>query len=144
MAEAVLRHQLGRSGLHGHVDVDSAGTGDWHLGDDADRRARAALTSRGYSLQHTARQFQASWFPERNLVVAMDDDNRRDLRRLARSRADRDKVHLLRTFDPLAGELDVPDPYYGDAGGFLRVLDIIETACDGLLGHLSRELGVAT
>lgn len=144
MAEAVMRHRLGGAGLADAVVVDSAGTGDWHLGDDADRRARTALAERGYALRHTARQFQPGWFPERDLVVAMDDDNRRDLRRLARSQVDRDKVHLLRSFDEASGELDVPDPYYGDAQGFHRVLDIIETACDGLLAHLHRELDVAT
>lgn len=144
MAEAVMRRRLDDAGLARRVVVDSAGTGDWHLGDDADRRAKAALASRGYELAHTARQFQASWFPERDLVVAMDDDNRRDLHRLARQSADRKKIHLLRSFDPAATELDVPDPYYGDARGFVHVLDIIETACDGLLAHLRSGVAVVT
>lgn len=140
MAEAVMRHRLDRSGLAEAVVVDSAGTGDWHVGDDADRRAKAVLASRGYLLTHTARQFQPSWFAGRDLVVAMDDDNRRDLRRLARSPDDREKIHLLRAFDPGATDLEVPDPYYGDAKGFHRVLDIIEQACDGLLLQLRQGL----
>jgi protein-tyrosine phosphatase len=144
MAEAVMRHRVTAAGLDGSFVVDSAGTGDWHLGDDADRRARAALAERGYTLQHTARQFQSQWFPDRYLVLAMDDHNARDLRRLARASTDRGKIHLLRSFDPDADELAVPDPYYGDAKGFHHVLDIIETACDGLLEHLRSERGATT
>jgi protein-tyrosine phosphatase len=140
MAEAVMSHRLERASLTDVVQVDSAGTGDWHVGERADRRARAALTERGYALDHTARQFQQHWFGSRDLVLAMDGDNQRALNRLAPGPDDRDKVHLLRTFDPAAGEIDVPDPYYGDARGFHRVLDIIEAACDGLLEHLTLRL----
>lgn len=144
MAEAVMRHRLAAAGLDHAVTVDSAGTGDWHVGDDADRRARAALAARGYALDHRARQFQSAWFPDVDLAVAMDEENVRDLRRLARAAEHREKIQLLRTFDPDAGTLDVPDPYYGDAKGFHQVLDVIEVACDGLLAHLGRRTGLAT
>lgn len=140
MAEAVMRQRLQEAGLAEVVRVDSAGTGDWHIGDDIDRRAKATLASRGYLLTHSARQFQPGWFAERDLVLAMDDDNRRDLQRMAADPHDRTKVHLLRAFDPAATDLEVPDPYYGDASGFPQVLDIIETACDGLLQQLQRGL----
>ena len=135
-----MRRRLSEAGLDAAVVVDSAGTGDWHVGDDADRRAKAALSSRGYDLTHSARQFQPAWFAERNLVLAMDDANCRDLRRLARGAADRDKIHLLRSFEPDPTELEVPDPYYGGASGFQHVLDVIETACEGLLTHLRHAL----
>lgn len=143
MAEAVMRQRLQEAGLAEVVRVDSAGTGDWHIGDDIDRRAKATLASRGYLLTHSARQFQPGWFAERDLVLGMDDDNRRDLQRMAADPHDRAKVHLLRAFDPAATDLEVPDPYYGDASGFPQVLDIIETACDGLLQQLHRGLDPA-
>ena len=139
-----MRRRLAGSGLGHAVVVDSAGTGDWHVGDDADRRAKAALAARGYPLDHRARQFQSAWFPRLDLVVAMDEDNVRDLRRLARVAEHRDKIRLLREFESDARELDVPDPYYGDAKGFHQVLDIIETACDGLLAHLGQRTTGAT
>jgi len=143
MAEAVMSKRVTDLGWSA-VRVDSAGTGDWHLGEDADKRARAVLAERGYPLSHTARQIDPSWFADRDLVVALDQDNLADLRRLAPDKDSRSRIVLLREFDPDAGELDVPDPYYGDSKGFHHVLDIIESACDGLLDHLRQHLRVAT
>jgi protein-tyrosine phosphatase len=143
MAEAVMAHRVAEQGWSS-VLVDSAGTGDWHLGEDADRRARTVLEARGYPLSHSARQFERSWFADRDLVVALDQDNLGDLRRLAPDKQARSRIALLREFDPNAGELDVPDPYYGDSRGFHQVLDIIEAACAGLLDHVGQQLRVAT
>jgi protein-tyrosine phosphatase len=144
-AEAVLRRQVTEAGLDGQVVVDSAGLGDWHVGADADHRAAAALRQRGYpAWEHRARQFQASDFAERDLVVALDSGHERSLRALAPTAADRDKVRLLRSYDPEAatgrGELDVPDPYYGNAAGFEHVLDLVEAACRGLLTEVRARL----
>lgn len=144
MAELVLRDQLRQSGLHDTVVVDSAGTGGWHVGDPADRRARAALERRGYPTAHQARQFEPEWFEARDLVVALDRDNVRDLRRVAPSRRHADDIRLLKEFDPDAESVDVPDPYYGDAAGFDVVLLEIEQACAALTVHLSDELGSTT
>lgn len=142
MAEAVLRSQLTEAHMSGTVIVDSAGTGDWHVGDPADRRARAALAERGYPLDHRARQFEPAWFDERDLVVALDRDNVSQLKRMATRREDAADVRLLREFDPSAEGVDVPDPYYGGADGFVEVLDQIELACAGLVQHLSLKVGV--
>jgi protein-tyrosine phosphatase len=136
MAEAVLRHQAAEAGLGRTLAVDSAGTGGWHVGDPADRRARTVLQDHGYALDHAAKQFSPSMFADRDLVVALDSENLRDLRRLAPDKATNQSIRLLREFDLDADSLDVPDPYYGGREGFTEVLRTIETACSGLLDHV--------
>lgn len=145
MAATVLRHRLENAGLDGQVRVESAGIGGWHVGDPADPRAVAALRERGYDgTSHQARQFEPEWFDRCDLVLAMDQDNFRDLRRLAPSGTARDKVRMFRSYDPEAQatrDLDVPDPYYGGADGFAHVLNQVERAADGLVDALRKELG---
>ena len=131
MAEVVLRAQLAKSGLDHRVHVDSAGTGDWHVGDQMDRKARSALKSNGYDGEsHRARQFRPSWLAERDLILAMDTSNLRDLRALAPGEADR-----IRLFGEIGGlhGVDVPDPYYGDQADFAAVLALLETGMSHLI-----------
>ncbi len=132
------------AGLGGEIEVDSAGTGRWHVGESADRRARAVARSRGYDLTSRARQFSRGDFARFDFVLAMDRDNRRELLRLARSDAERGKIALFRDFDPDAGsgDLDVPDPYYGGPSGFDDVFDLCERTCQNLLEHICRERGL--
>jgi protein-tyrosine phosphatase len=141
MAEAVLRHRVDEAGLGDLVDVDSGGTGSWHLGAAADPRARDALARRGYDgAAHRARQVGAAWFDERDLLLVMDEDNLRTMRRLAPDPTAAQRVVLLRSFDPLAdgvGQQNVPDPYYGDEAEFDAGLDIIERSVAGLLPLLA-------
>ncbi len=139
MAAAVLRAKLAAAGLAGAVAVDSAGTGHWHVGKPADPRARAALVARGYADEHCARQFTARDFARYDLVVVMDAENLRDVRRLAPDVAAADAVRLLRSYDPAAPrDAAIADPYYGGPEGFDRVLDQVERACDGLVAQLRR------
>jgi protein-tyrosine phosphatase len=142
MAEAVLRHRLGEAGLTDEVAVDSAGTGAWHEGDDADPRALAALTAAGYHLDHTGRQFQADWFAESDLILAMDAENLANLRNLAATYGhDAAHVRLFRSFDPAAPPgAEVPDPYFGGSDGFRTVLDMLERAADGVMAFVDDEL----
>jgi protein-tyrosine phosphatase len=141
MAEAVLRAQLAEAGLADDVVVDSAGTSGWHAGEDADPRARAALRRRGYELRHAARGFDRAWFAERDLILALDEDNLKALRRLAPDAETASRIRLLRSYDADAGEeLDVPDPYYGGADGFEHVLDLVERAGQALVAELRRNL----
>lgn len=144
MGEAVLRHRVEQAGLAGQVVVDSAGTGDWHLGHDADRRARATLDVHGYAaLGHRSRQIDETWFDEIDLVLAMDSSNFVALQDMV-ERSDADvELRMMRSFDPdLAHlesphpELDVPDPYYGGDDGFVEVLKMIERAADALVTEL--------
>lgn len=134
-AEGVFRHLIDEAGLAGAVEVDSAGTGDWHVGDPPDRRAVAAASGRGYALDGRARCFRAGDFDRFDLIVAMDRSNEADLRALAPTPDAADKVVVLRDFDPEGGQGDVPDPYLGE-DGFDEVLDVIESSCRGLLDHI--------
>jgi protein-tyrosine phosphatase len=142
MAEAVMRSLVADAGLEHEITVASAGTGDWHVGEDADRRAMATLRAHGYPLRHRARQFAAGWFADYDLVVALDTSNAAALRRIAPTPQDAERVRLLRSYDPesvAVGDLDVPDPYFGDAG-FDAVLEMVERACRWLLAELRREV----
>ncbi|CAM5468544.1 low molecular weight protein-tyrosine-phosphatase [Streptomyces coeruleorubidus] len=141
MAEIVFRARVAEAGLDGLVEVDSAGTGGWHEGDGADPRTVAVLAENGYATAHTARQFQPSWFSRLDLVVALDAGHLRALRRLAPTEQDAQKVRLLRSYDPAAGDdLDVPDPYYGGAEGFAECLEMVEAASAGLLAAVREDV----
>ena len=140
MAESVFRARVEEAGLGEAVVVDSAGTDSWHEGDRADARTVAVLSAAGYEQDasgHVARQFLASWFDRLDLVIALDGGHLRALRRLARTPEEAARIRLLRDFDPEAvaegGDLAVPDPYYGDMGGFEECLGMCEAAADGLL-----------
>ena len=138
MAEVVLRAQLAVAGLTDKVLVDSAGTGDWHIGDAMNGRARDQLARAGYDGEaHRARQIDASWLRERDLILAMDTANLRDLRALAPA-ADAGRIRLFGEIADLGGR-DVPDPYYGTAGDFAAVLALLETGMANLVAEL-REL----
>ncbi|MEU1496473.1 low molecular weight protein-tyrosine-phosphatase [Streptomyces sp. NPDC005732] len=141
MAESVFRARLTEAGLDGVVEVDSAGTGGWHEGDGADSRTVAVLESGGYGSEHTARRFRAGWFSRLDLVIVLDSGHLRDLRRLAPTPEDADKVRLLRSYDPGAdGDPDVPDPYYGRLSDFQECLEMVEAASHGLLAAVQQEL----
>jgi protein-tyrosine phosphatase len=138
-AEGVMRALVLEGGLTGEIQLDSAGTGSWHVGSAPDARATAAARSRGIALEGAARQVREEDFEDFDLIVAMDSANLRELRQLARGEDQRAKVRLLREFDPASAgsrDLDVPDPYYGAAGGFDEVLDLVQAACRGLLVEL--------
>jgi len=119
------------------IEVDSAGTGDWHVGSPPDRRASAAGKRRGTELTGRARRVVREDFERFDYLIAMDSSNRSELLRLAPDAAGEAKVELLRNFDPSSPrDADVPDPYYGDGDGFETVLDICETSCRGLLRYI--------
>jgi protein-tyrosine phosphatase len=141
-AEAVMRAVVAREGLDGDVVIDSAGTGSWHVGNPPDRRSTSAAAARGITLTGAARQVTPDDFEDYDLLLAADSENAAALRRLAPDAEAASKIVLLRQFDPdavAAGDLDVPDPYYGGPSGFEDVLDLVESACEGLLSSLRAE-----
>ena len=131
-----MRHLVEEEGLADEVQVESAGTGDWHVGHPPDRRSAAAAQARGIVLDGLARQVSPADFDDFDLLLAADRNNLEALQQLAPDDAARAKVKLLRSYDPEAvasGALEVPDPYYGEADGFEEVLDVVERACRGVL-----------
>jgi protein-tyrosine phosphatase len=124
-AEGVMRHQLAAARLSDRVIVDSAGTGNWHIGEAPDERAQYAARGRGYD------RF--------DLLIAMDDANVAALNRICPP-AHRDKIRLLMEFAPQADAREVADPYFGGANGFETVLDQCEAACSGLVAALRVQL----
>ncbi len=138
-AEGAMRGLVREAGLDGTITLDSAGTGGWHVGSAPDTRATAAARARGIDLEGSARQVTREDFERFDLILAMDRSNLRDLRELAPDEPARERVRLLREFDPAsagASDLDVPDPYYGGPGGFDEVLDLVGAACAGLLAEI--------
>lgn len=136
-AEFILRARAEDAGLD--VDVDSAGTDSYHVGDGADERAVRAMKDAGYDGSgHVARQFDESWFAERDLIVALDRGHFRILHELAPDDESAAKIRMMRSFDPEAPEhdLDVADPYYGDQAGFTAMVEQLEAASDGLVDFL--------
>lgn len=151
MAEAVLRDRLEAADLADSVSVDSAGTGDWHLGHQADPRARATLDEAGYAHDHISRQIAPHWMDDIDLLLAMDESNYADLVVMLDDSdlpADqRPSLRMFRSFDPdLAHlpephpELAVPDPYFGGADGFVESLTMIEKAADGIVDGLLEKM----
>ena len=131
-AEGVMRRLVEENGLEGEIEIDSAGTGGWHVGAPPDSRATEAARRRGTTLSGAARRFDpATDFDRFDLIVAMDAENRRDVLALAPDEAARAKVRMF-----LPGGRDVPDPYYGGHDGFERVLDLVEEASRQLLDEL--------
>ncbi|MEA2435819.1 MAG: low molecular weight protein-tyrosine phosphatase [Thermoleophilaceae bacterium] len=131
-AEGVMRRLVREAGLEAEIEIDSAGTGGWHVGAPPDMRATEAARLRGTELTGAARRFDPRRdFHRFDLILAMDAENRRDLLALAPDEEAREKVRMFRP-----GDLDVPDPYYGGDDGFEEVLDLVEDAARELLGEL--------
>jgi protein-tyrosine phosphatase len=137
-AEGVVRHVLTTRAPHLKVQIDSAGTHDYHVGEPPDRRAIAAARRRGIDLSELrARTVSVEDFTYYDLILAMDEENLRALQRQAPAEA-RSRIRLMMEFAPNAVTRAVPDPYYGGAQGFEQVLDLLEEAAEGLLQELLR------
>jgi protein-tyrosine phosphatase len=142
MADVVLTQRVDDAGLAGRVTVASCGTGDWHVGQPMDQRAAATLRANDYDpSMHRARQFSASWLADHDLVLTMDADNLRDVRRVEASTGsglDPDRIRLFGDFDPVDPGGEVPDPYYGGDQGFEEVLVMVERTCAVLVSALQQ------
>ena len=135
-ADGVFRRIVEDAGLSHAIGCESAGTHAYHVGEGADQRSAHAARRRGYDLsKHSARRVRASDFDEFDYVLAMDRDNLRHLQAAAGS-SPRAKVKLFLEFAPAAHVREVPDPYARGDDGFEQVLDLVESACEGLLEHI--------
>jgi protein-tyrosine phosphatase len=135
-AEAALREAVRDAGLAHRVEIDSAGTGTWHLGEPPDARMTAAAAEVGLELDGRARRVGTDDFARYDLILAMDRANLADLHAMAPDDAARAKIRLFREFEEGADGDEVPDPYYGGAEGFTRVVEIARTGARGLVRHI--------
>lgn len=139
MAEVVFRALAEEHRLGSRIIVESAGTGDWHVGEPADARTLNALSSAGYDgRSHRAKQFDVSQFNKSDLVVFFDHSHERVLASLAPDDDARLKLQSLVTFDTAPSGLEeVPDPYYAGEAMFTNVLELIERCCRGLFRQIA-------
>jgi protein-tyrosine phosphatase len=138
-AEAVLRAIAAREAPELTLEIDSAGTAGYHIGDPPDARSQAAALRRGYDMSPLrARIVEAADFERFDLILAMDTNNFEVLRRRAPAEY-RERVRLFLEFAPDCGLDEVPDPYYGGPTGFEQVLDLVEEASRGLLAQLRKD-----
>jgi low molecular weight protein-tyrosine phosphatase len=137
-AEGVFRHLLAQAAPELQVEVDSAGTADYHIGQPPDLRSQRAAMRRGIDLGGLrARQIAPADFAHFDFILAMDRGNLRELEAM-RPKDSRAQLQLFLQYAPEVGRLEVPDPYYGDAGGFEAVLDLTAAASRGLLAALQK------
>lgn len=140
LAEAIFYQQAVQAGVVDQFEADSAGTGDWHIGEAPDGRMRRVAARHGLIYDHRARQIKPQDLDRFDWILAMDRDNRDDLLGLARTPEQRNKIRLLREFDPQGGvQASVPDPYYGGLDGFEEVYLMLERSVEGLLASLTNQ-----
>ena len=137
LAHAVLQNMAEREGVD--LFIESCGMGSWHVGEPADSRMRQTAKKHGVVIDHLARRFQPADLDEYDLIIPMDDDNYRDLKRYMEPEHE-DKVHLLREWDPV-GPGAVPDPWYGGPEGFETVYTIVERSCRSFLEEIMKRIG---
>lgn len=142
LAEAVFRHMVEVRGWTERFEIDSAGTSGWHRGSPPDPRSTETARRRGITLAGGSRKVTAADLRTFDYLIAMDAENRAGLGELHAQSGGTAEVRRLREFEPGAGSLDVPDPYYGGPRGFDDVHDIVERGCAGLLAHIAAERGL--
>jgi protein-tyrosine phosphatase len=141
LAEGIFRQAVENAGLAERITIDSAGTGNWHVGEPPDPRAQACGRKFGVDIgELRGRQFAPADFQEFDHILVMDSKNRRDVLRLAQTDEHKAKVRMLLEHGPVRTDSDVPDPYFGGDQGFDDVFDMLSAACDALLESIRQEL----
>ena len=135
-AQGVFEHHVHKAQLTHLIEVDSAGTHAYHVGEQPDGRSQACALRRGIDLSgQRARKVTVSDFDRFDYVLAMDRSNYDDLAAVCHEQQ-QDKLHMFLSFAPDLAVSDVPDPYYGGSNGFDQVFDLVDAAAQGLLRHI--------
>ena len=141
LAENIFRHLVEEQNLIGKYQLDSAGTSAYHTGEAPDRRMRQVAAEHGFVYTGRAKQFRREDLKTCDLIVVMDNNNRRILESMAGDQPQLNKIRMMREFDPQGdGAMDVPDPYYGGLDGFEDTFQIVKRSCKGLLEALENGL----
>jgi protein-tyrosine phosphatase len=133
-AEAAIRSAAREAGVE--VEVDSAGTGSWHIGDGPHPESVAAGARAGLEITGRARKFNTLDFERFDIILAMDESNKSDLVDLAPDKESQAKIRLFRTFDPATTETEIPDPWGGPTEGYEETIRIVTAAALGLINHI--------
>jgi protein-tyrosine phosphatase len=137
LAEGIFSYLIQKKGLDSYFQIDSAGIGEWNVGQSPDTRTVTVAANHGVVITGQSRQFVPEDFSKFDLIIAMDSENKRSLLNLAGSSTDKAKVHLLREYDIEANkDLDIPDPYYQDNEFFENVYQMIERSCRNMVSAI--------
>jgi Protein-tyrosine-phosphatase len=143
LAEAVFNHKIKQAGLAEHFEVDSCGTGDYHIGEPPDPRTLANARKNGIAVDHFCRQITEDDLSYFDYILTMDNSNLQNVMSLEGADQHSHKISLLREFDPDGKGLEVPDPYFGGEEGFDLVYDILDRALDGFLDYVKQTHSVS-
>ena len=139
-AEGVFQHLVKEQGLDSYFEIDSSGTSAYHVGESANSKSQQIANQHGVTLHSKARQFEKSDFEYFDLILAMDEENYQNMKRLDARAEFENKIGKLRDFDPDPGDGNVPDPYYGGIQGFENVFQIVKRSCENLLDELKAHI----
>lgn len=139
LAEALFKDKVAKQGLHQHFEADSCGTSDYHIGEAPDERTLLNALQNGIDISHRGRQLTEEDLENFDYIFAMDQSNYHNILRLPNAALHRSKISLMRSFDPLGKNQDVPDPYFGGARGFQEVYEILNRSTQSLLEHLQKK-----
>jgi protein-tyrosine phosphatase len=136
LGAAILKKKLKDKGMDSWVEVDSCGTSNYHIGDNADPRTIASATKHGVPIEHCARQLTAEDLEKFDFIFAMDKSNYQNILRLSNGKDLRQKVKMMRDFDPLTRGGEVPDPYHGGEKDFQEVFEILDRSTGNFTDYL--------
>lgn len=140
LGEGIFKKLVKEAGREAEFRIESAGLGSWHVGETPDSRSQIVARQHGIILDSTAQQFRAHDLQRFDLILALDEDIYDGLKRMAGNGPHLEKIHLLRETDPQAhGNLEVPDPYYGDLSDFETAYQMVERSCRGWLERLPKQ-----
>ena len=140
LGAAVLKHKLKENGMDSWVEVDSCGTSNYHIGDNADPRTIATASMYGVAIDHCVRQLVARDLEDFDFIFAMDQNNYRNIVRLAPGKDVQRKIKLMREFDPQGKGGEVPDPYHGGEKDFQEVYEILDRSTTGFITYLKENI----
>ena len=139
LAEAIFKHKVASRNLGHLFDIDSCGTSNYHIGDIPDPRTFAIASKHGIKIDHVVRQFTTEDLETCDYILAMDENNFKNILRLSANDTHKGKVFLMREFDSQGKEKEVPDPYWGNEREFQDVFDILDRSIDGFLEAVRNE-----
>ena len=130
LAEAIFKHKIKEKNLHVYLEADSCGTANYHVGDSPDPRTIANAKKNGVVIEHLGRQLSENDLEYYDIILAMDQSNYQNILRLSNSAIHRKKIKLMREYDSVGKDNDVPDPYYGGEKNFQEVFEILDRSMD--------------